>query len=372
MPNYPAGKFFDGYSNREKREETWNGVHIYRAFTVPRGKRALSLIANYLTYPVAAGWTMLRKLKGRPDVSFVSMPSPLLQALAGIFLKKWRGVPCVYWVQDIWPESAIYTLGIKNRFIAGILNAVCGWIYRQGDLILVQSQGFPPMIERFGVPRERIRVFPNTAPETYKPVAPEDAAEQGKLIKGSGFRLMFAGNIGESQDFDNLIEAVRLLEDRVDLSVVVIGSGRDEERVKRRIAEAGIEDRFEFLGRHPEETMPLFFAHADAMLVSLKDTPIFALTVPYKVQCYMACGKPLIAALNGEGARIIEEAGAGLVAKASSPEGLADAITAMVKKNGDERRQIGERSLAYFQAHYAASLIYTKLETWLSDTAAKR
>ncbi|MGE7368953.1 glycosyltransferase family 4 protein [Neorhizobium sp. NPDC001467] len=371
VPNYPAGKFFDGYSNRSKRNERWNDVNIHRAFTVARGKRSLSLIANYLTFPVAASWTMIRRLKTKPAVSFVSMPSPLLQALAGIFLKKWRGVPCVYWVQDIWPESAVYTLGIRNRFVIAVLNAVCGWIYRQADLVLVQSNGFPPMIERFGVSRSRIRVFPNTAPDTYRPVSPTAAPEQAQLIRLAGFRLMFAGNIGESQDFDNLVEAVDLLDDATDLLVVIIGSGRDEERVKRKIAERGLQKRFQFLGRHPEETMPLFFAHADALLVSLKDTPIFSLTVPYKVQCYMACGKPIIAALNGEGAKIITESGAGLVAKASDPETLAANIRTMMQEPKDRVALMGARGRQYFDEHFAADKVYDKLELWLKEAAGK-
>ncbi len=369
VPNYPAGVFFDGYSNSEKREEVWSDVHIHRAFTVARGKRALSLTANYLTYPVAASWTMLRKLKARPDVSFVSMPSPLFQAFAGIFLKKWRGAPCVYWVQDIWPESAIYTLNIRNRFVIRALNSVCGWIYRQADLILVQSNGFPPMIERFGVPPGRIRVFPNTAPDPYRPIAPSDAPQQGRLITGKGFRLMFAGNIGESQDFDNLIEAVRILKDREDLSVIIIGSGRDEERVKRRIAELNLQPRFQFLGRHPEEMMPLFFAHAGALLVSLKDTPIFSLTVPYKVQCYMACGKPIIAALNGEGARIINESGAGMVSPSSNPVSLAQNISDMMSLSEDEKSKMSNRSRQYFEDHFSSQTIYDKLENWLEEAS---
>lgn len=372
VPNYPAGAFFNGYTNSRKREESWEGVQIYRAFTIARGKSALSLMANYLVYPFAASWTIIRKTRKSADVSFVSMPSPLLQALAGILLKWRKGVPCVYWVQDIWPESAIYTLGIRNRLGIAVLNIVCGWIYRQADLILVQSEGFPAMIRRFGVPEDRIRVFPNTAPDTYRPIPPEHAPNQKALVPQSGFRLMFAGNIGESQDFDSLIATAELLRDRSDLTWVIIGSGRDEGRVREKITKLGLTDRFQFLGRHPEEAIPLFFAHADALLVSLKDTPIFSLTVPYKVQCYMACGKPLIAALNGEGARIINEAGAGLVAEASSPRELANVIVSMMEKTPEERRNFGVKGERYFQENYSGEIIYGRLEHWLSEAAAMR
>lgn len=372
VPNYPAGTFFPGYSNAERREENWEGVSIHRARTVARGKSALSLLANYLVYPLAASWTMFRKLRKRPDVSFVSMPSPLLQALAGIVLKWRTGTPCVYWVQDIWPESATYTLNIRNPLIVRALNALCGWIYRQADLILVQSAGFPDMIARFGVPQDRIRVFPNTAPDTYRPVSSGDAPEQKSLVPQTGFRLMFAGNIGESQDFDTLIGAALRLKARTDLTWVIVGSGRDEERVRRKIAELDIESAFVFVGRHPEESMPYFFAHADALIVSLKDTPIFSLTVPYKVQCYLACGKPIVAALNGEGARIVREAGAGMVAPASDPEALAAAIAEMMDAGEEARQAMGRSGRAYFDAHYAASIVYGKLEAWLAEAAGRK
>lgn len=372
VPNYPVGRFFEGYSNRKRREEHWEGVRISRAFTMPRGRNALSLIANYITYPIAASWTMLRKLRQRPDVSFVSMPSPLFQAFAGIFLRWRTGTPCVYWVQDIWPESATYTLGLHNRLIVGLLKAVCGWLYRQADIVMVQSAAFQDIIMRFGVPSERIRVLPNTAPESYFPLFPEQAQDYARLVPLRGFRLMFAGNIGESQDFDTIIAAAALLREREDLHWLIVGSGRDEERVKRLVAKSGLNDRFHFLGRHPEEEMPKFFAHADAMLVSLKDIPIFALTVPYKIQSYMACAKPIIASLNGEGARIVNESGAGFAVAAGRPQALAEAILRMMTTDPASRASYAANSRSYFEANYSSAKIYGDLERALEDAASLR
>ena len=372
VPNYPTGRFFEGYSNRHHREERWEGINIHRARTIPRGQTALSLIANFLFYPFAASWTMLRRIRERPDVSFVSMPSPLLQALAGVILR-WRlGVPCVYWVQDIWPESATYTLNLRNPLIVRPLGWLCGWLYRRSDLVLVQSEAFPRMIARFGVPPERIRVLPNTAPDSYRPFAPAAASDEAKLIPQSGFRLMFAGNIGESQDFDTLIEAADRLRDREDLNWVIVGSGRDMSRVQRTIHERGLEDRFRFVGRHPEERMPYFFAHADAMLVSLKDIPIFSLTVPYKIQCYMACGKPIIASLNGEGARVIRDSQAGIAVDAGTPDKLALAIREMLDTTGQTRERYARNARGYFDRHYAADTVYGNLEAWLTEASLRK
>jgi glycosyltransferase involved in cell wall biosynthesis len=369
VPNYPAGRFFDGYSNSRKREEVWEGVRISRVHTVPRGKRALSLIANYVTYPVAASWTMYRKLRPRADVSFVSMPSPLFQAFAGVVLRWRTGTRCVYWVQDIWPESATYTLNIRSRWIVAVLHAACGWLYRRADIVMVQSAAFTEMITRFGVPRERIRVLPNTAPEMYRPLRPEQAPEYAGIVPQDGFRLMFAGNIGESQDFDTLLAAAALLRGRCELRWVIVGSGRDEARVKRLVLEKGLEDSFHFLGRYPEDAMPGLFAHADALLVSLKDAPIFALTVPYKVQCYLACGKPIVASLNGEGARIVKDADAGVTAPAGRPEALADAIAALMDSTPERRLACAANARRYFEERYSAAKVYGDLERTLEEVA---
>lgn len=369
VPNYPSGVFFDEYSNFQRRLERWEGIQIWRALTIPRGKSKWQLVANYLLYPFAAMWTALRRVRGKVDVSFVSMPSPLLQALAGIWFRWVRRTPTVYWVQDLWPESATYTLGISNPLATKLLLWLCRWIYQRADLILVQSAAFPDRITRFGVPAERIRVFPNTAPEFYAPLHPHDAPAERKLVKQDGFRLMFAGNIGESQDFDTLIQAAELLLHRDELHWIIIGSGRDMERVQKEIARRGLHPRFDFIGRFPEERMPYFFAHADAMLVSLKDTPIFSLTVPYKVQCYMACGKPIVASLNGEGARIIEASGAGIVVPASSPVLLAQAIETMIDTPVARQREMGRKGRAYFEVNYAPDRVMADLERWLSEAA---
>ncbi len=367
VPNYPAGEFYEGYSNTSKRCETWEGVTIQRAWTWPRKRGGVNLLANYAVFPISASLAALRKTVERPDVTFVSMPSPVFQALVGIILKKTRGIPTVYWVQDIWPESAIFTLGIRSRMAKKILHWVCGWIYRKADLILVQSCAFPRMIERFGVPAHKIRVFPNTSPEIFAPVSPEAAPDERPLLPESGFRLMFAGNIGESQDFDTLLDAAELLKEKENLHWIIIGSGRDLDRVTSEVTRRGLNERFRFLGRFPETRMPYFFAHADAMLVSLKDNEIFRLTVPYKVQCYMACAKPIVASLSGEGARIIRESKSGIVANAQTPKELADKIEKITLLSDEERIEMGLRGRMYFEQYFNRITIYNKLEEWLEE-----
>lgn len=367
VPNYPSGRMFDGYSNRSRTREKWHGIDVWRVLTVPRGKSSIQLLLNYLVYPVAAAWRILwlgRERRG--DVSFVSMPSPLLQALAGIFAKRLWGIPTVYWVQDIWPESAIITLGIRNRFLVRALEAICGWIYRQADLILVQSDGFHDAIARFGVNRSRIATLPNCAPALFETSGDPEIPEHIRtLIPADRRVLMFAGNIGDSQDFETIIAAARLLPSQSDLLIAVVGSGRAEARVRRMAADEGVADRFLFLGRHPENDMPAFFACADAMLVSLRDEPIFELTIPSKVQAYLAAARPILASLSGEAAATVRLSGAGIVAPPSSPQELRRAMIEISAKPASELRDMGQAGRIFYDRHFSLAAVSSTLAAHL-------
>ncbi len=370
VPNYGQNRFFKGYSNKKRRIETWAGARIFRTHTIPRGSSKLQLVFNYLWFPISASWTILRKIYGRPDVSFVSMPSPLFQALPGIFLRWRKGTPCIIWVQDLWPGSVVLNLGIKNTVVRKALDAVCGWIHRQADLVLIQSEAFRPVIEAHGVASSQIAYFPNTAPPSYSNLQSDEARDVSKFIPNGKFILMFAGNIGESQDFDTLLSAALILRDKTELVWIIIGSGRDESRIRSKVKELGLSENFIFVGRHPADDMPSFFRYADAMVVSLKDNEIFQLTVPYKIQGYMACGKPILASLNGEGARIISESGGGLVAPASSPEKLAKKIISLMEMSKEERQRLGQKAKNYFLREWSQDVVYDRLERALQNMAS--
>lgn len=373
VPNYGKEAFFDGYSNGTRATEDWNGARIHRAWTVARGNSKLRLMLNYLTFPVFGSFRALRAYKGRtpPDVVFVSMPSPLFQGFVGLAIKARYGARCVYWVQDLWPDSLTLTLGITNPVIVRPLSWICGWLYRQADTILVQSAAFPRRIELFGVPAEKISVLPNTAPETYVPLDPDPIREEAKWMQAGQIKFVFAGNIGESQDVEGLIDAFSQLDDETGAHFYIIGSGRNLDSVKARVRARGLESKITFLGRHPEERMPHFFANADALIVSLKDNDIFSLTVPYKVQCYMACGRPIIAMINGEGARIIQQSGSGFVASAGRSEDLAELFARFCALNPAKRQKIGQAARSWFDTHYSKATVYRTLEAALAGVTAR-
>ena len=179
---------------------------------------------------------------------------------------------------------------------------------------------------------------------------------------------MFAGNIGESQDFDTLLEAACLLRDREALHWVIIGSGRDLDRVRAKVVDLGLKDRFHLLGRYPEEDMPRFFAQADVLIVRLRENDIINLTVPYKIQCYMACGQPILAAISGEGARVIRQSAGGIVVSRGQSAEMARAIQRLMDLSPEARQNMGRQARAYFDRLYTRDLVYGIV----SDASAPR
>ena len=370
VPNYPEGAFYSGYSNSARRSEDWSGIRILRARTVARGKRAATLLMNYLAYPPMALWTILRRGSGGYSVSFTSMPSPIFQCIVAVAMKVFRGVPAVYWVQDIWPESLINTVHIRNPLLQRALRAMCAFLYRRADILLVQSEAFRPKLAAMGVDPDRIAFFPNTAPDSFVPLSRDqvDPAITG-LIPPAPLRIMFAGNVGESQNLDVVIAAAERLRGTTDVQWVIVGSGRDLDRITARVAAAGLDDVVVFAGRHPMDAMPAFYALADAMIVSLKDTEIFRMTVPYKLQTYMSAGKPVIGSISGETQRIVDEADVGFCADADDVEGLCDAVRRFAALTPEQRTALGINARAYFEAHYSATRVMDGLEQRLRSVA---
>ena len=178
---------------------------------------------------------------------------------------------------------------------------------------------------------------------------------------------MFAGNIGAAQDFETILAAAALLRNETAIQWLVLGDGRLRKWVEDEIATRGLQETFHLLGRHPPEAMPRFFAQADAMLVTLRKAPIFALTLPAKVQSYLACAKPVIAALDGEGARVVTEAGAGIAVPAGDPAALANAVRELARLDANERQAMGARGRAYFEQHFEREMLLSRLEGWMQE-----
>ncbi|MBW3569604.1 MAG: glycosyltransferase family 4 protein [Gemmatimonadetes bacterium] len=366
VPNYPGGRFFDGYGLFRRGREEFNGVRVHRVPLGPRGGAGgVRLGANYLSFALSASVLAPLAARGRFDVVFVYEPSPITVGIPALVLKRIKRAPVLFWVQDLWPESLSATGAVRSPRILRAVERLVRRIYRGSDLILVQSEAFAPSVARLAGGDERIRYFPNTAEAFYRPVPREAAAGLPPLP--DGFRVMLAGNIGAAQDFGTVLAAAERLRDRPDVHWLVVGDGRMRQWVQEQVAARGLGGTVHLLGPHPPERMPGFFAHADVLLASLRRDPIFASTIPSKVQSYMACARPIIAALDGEGARVVEESGAGLACPASDPDALADRVRTLAALPAAERARMGERGRAYFLEHFEREMLLDRLNGWMEE-----
>jgi len=272
-----------------------------------------------------------------------------------------------FWVQDLWPESLQAAGAVHSQLVLGLVGKMVRWIYRHSDRVLVQSEGFVHSVVTAGALPERTSYFPNWAENLYRQLSlPADAPEYRELPEG--FCIMFAGNLGEAQSLGTIVDAAAKLQSIADLHWVIVGDGRRMNWMRERVAACGLDRSVHFLGRRPSDAMPRYFAAADALLVTLKDDPVFALTIPSKVQSYLACGRPIVAALNGEGAEVIRLSGAGIAVQAGNAACLADAVRALYLKSADEREIMGHKARAYFEQEFSLEMLVSRLEGWMEET----
>jgi glycosyltransferase involved in cell wall biosynthesis len=368
-PNYPRGRIFEGYKALGSQREDYEGILLHRIPLFARGQGALRLALNYLSFIIFGLLFAPWLLRGRRfDVVFVYAPSPILQAIPAVFLGWLKGCPVVLWVQDLWPESLSATGYVRNHLAIEAVRRVVRFIYRHVDLLLVQSRAFEAPVRTLagGTP---IVYYPNSVDAAFAVSAVEGPPDVSGL--GDGFAVMFAGNIGSAQAVGTIVEAAALLREYGDIHFVVLGDGSSREWMMDEARRRGLAN-LHLPGRFPVETMPGFMQRASALLVTLTDRPIFAATVPNKVQAYMAAGRPIIACLNGEGVRLVVEAGAGLAAPAENARALADAILALYALPADAREKMGENGRRYYREHFDHDRLVDRLIDLLRTAVQER
>lgn len=368
-PNYPGGRVLDGYRAGGCQRELHDGVSIFRIPIVPRGNGGARLAINYLSFVfsglIFAPWM----LRGRKfDAIFVFAPSPILQAIPAIFLGWLKGCPVVLWVQDLWPESLSATGHVKNRTVLRLVERVVRFLYRHVDLLLVQSHAFVEPVRQLAS-GTRIEYHPNSVMDSFAASADAECAPVADIR--DKFIVMFAGNIGSAQAVDTILEAAVQLRSHSDIHFVLVGAGSRADWMKQEAAVQGLTN-LRLPGRFPVAMMPSFMQAASALLVTLADQEIFRHTIPSKVQAYLAAGRPILASLNGEGARIVLEAGAGVASPAEDGKALAEAVLSLYHMTNDERQAMGARGRAYYAQHYTHDKLTDRLIEHLESVQPER
>ena len=355
IPDYPQGKFYDGYSFFKRRKELVNGVQVYRLPIIPRGKgRKIEMLLNYISYFFSTFFfTVFYLYKKEYDAVFVHLTSPFFIGLSAVLLKRKQHIPLIFWQLDLWPESVSAAGGIKNRFILNTQTKLVQYVYDNCNKILIGSEGFRKSICEKGEYSNKLIYFPNWAEDVskYSTILNLDEIVPFSNFTDDDFILLFAGNIGEAQNLDKVMEAAKMTLDDSKIKWVFLGDGRCRSLLEKMVAEYGLQNTVFFPGRFPLNTMAIFMERADILLVSLKDELIFNLTVPSKVQFYMAQGKPILAMLNGDGADLINDAQCGYCV----PAGDYKACSVMVKKICKEKRKLeilGQNGKKYYEKNF--------------------
>lgn len=359
FPNYPSGTLYSGYHQKLWQWEEQGGVRILRVPLYPSHDRSsIRRAFNYLSFALSAS-VIGPLLCGKADVLWVYHP-PLTVAIPAWWLGLLRRIPFIYEIQDMWPETVASTGMMSNPLVLHSLSALARFAYRQAACINVISPGFKKNLIEKGVPAEKIAVIPNWGEEHYRPL-PRDAELGRQHALNGRFNVMFAGNMGPAQALSIVLEAAALLADLADVQFVLVGDGVDSPALRQQAQQANL-NNVRFIDRQPSENMPEFYAWADALLVQLRDDPLFAMTIPSKTQAYLASGRPILCGVPGDGADIIREAQAGLVFEPQNPQSLAQAVRQLYAMSPDEREQMARNGRRTYENQFAAPVLVDRYE----------
>lgn len=367
MPNYPKGEFFQGYSWMGPYKEEHEGVVIYRAPELRRGDNSsLRIFLNYVSFPLASLLHLPRLMFGKYDKIFLYQLSPVMMSISGIILSKLRGIESTMYVLDLWPENLFSVLNIRNKLFRRIAEKVSHWHYRQPDKIVVLSEQMRAQIKDItGLPDDKITVVPQACESLYeREIHDPVLAEQ----LGDGFKVVFAGNISPAQSFETMIEAAQILksEGLTDIFWIIVGDGMSRGDVEKEVDRRGLREVFRFEGHHPVGDIPKYTTLADVLVGCLVKSELLEATVPAKVMSYIASGRPLVLAMDGEVRSLVEdEAKCGFVGPAADSGALADNIRAMYQASGDKRQEFGVRGKAYHFANLERSIVLERLKRFV-------
>jgi glycosyltransferase involved in cell wall biosynthesis len=370
FPNYPQGKIYSGYRQRLWQWEQMDGVRVLRLPLYPEHSRsAVRRTLNYLSFAASAS-ALAPVMCNSADVMWVYQP-PLTVGIPAVWIKLLRRIPFIYEIQDMWPETLAATGMMTSNRGARLVSWLAQQIYRQATAITVISKGFKRNLMNKGVPADKIHVIPNWAnEEIYRPVPRDEALAVAHQMNGR-FNIVYGGNLGVAQAMGNVLEAAALLRDVDQIQFVLIGGGVEAETLQRAARERGL-DNIRFIAQQKEESMPQFFALADALLVHLKRDPLFEITIPSKTIAYLACGRPILCTVSGDAAEVVREADAGVICAPENPSALAQTVRELHAMTTERRERMGQAGRQAFLRNYTRGVLMDRYEALFEAVSMRR
>ena len=363
-PQYPIGRIYDGYGFDIPYDSQWNGVTIQRVKVHPRGKGLLGMLRNTVDYVVAANqW--VRNCEERFDAVYVFEVSPVTVGLPAVTYKQKFGVPMLFNLQDLWPENVEEVLGIRFAPMTWLINRIVDRIYGASDKILCTSNGFVNNLRQRGVPEEKLVFWPQFCPEPDL-----SNAEKPDIYLDDACNIVFAGNLGDAQGLDLVVDAAQELRD-TNICWYLVGDGRARVRLEEKVKADGLENTVVFIGRVDASEADRYVHFADCAYLSFKNNKIFNMTLPAKLQTYLACGTPILAAAGGESAQVVGSNGIGFVCPPEK-EALVAAARKAAAMTAQERQEKSKAARAYYESNYSMDRLVTELETILTEQIKKQ
>ena len=363
IPNYPQGKFYAGYGFFKKRKETWNGVEIIRIPVIPRGNSKIGLVLNYFSFPISGFfWNLFNKIKA--DYCFMFETSPMTQCVIGVWYAKKHKIPLYAYVQDLWPENVKIVTGISHPLVIEPIQKMVDYIYKNCDEIFVTSPSFVRAVceRKIPVQESKVHYWPQYAEEFYQPMKRESVPE---IPATDAFKIIFTGNVGCAQGLDILPRTAALLKERrQDVMFCIVGDGRYMEEFRKEIIKFDVENMFCLTGRKPAEDVPRLLAACDAAFLSFMETRLFEMTIPAKLQSYMACGMPIIAAAGGETERVLNEAKCGVCSPSGNEQELTESIEKLMRSSKEDLEMMRKNSRGYFEQHFEKKQLMDQMDSF--------
>ncbi|ROM90402.1 glycosyltransferase family 4 protein [Pseudomonas brassicacearum] len=352
FPNYPGGKIYPGFKMRLIQRELIDGVRVTRLPLYPsHGQSGAGRIVNYVSFAATSLFYGLFFSK-RADVIYAYHP-PLTVGIVATIIRFFRRIPVVYDIQDLWPDTLRATGMFANEKALNLVSKVCNYVYKNVDQLVVLSPGFKRLLVERGVPESKIEIIYNWCAEDL--LVSSGNQLPANFPNASRFRVLFAGNMGKAQALDSVLDAANLLQERsIELVFVFLGGGVEVERLKQKAEANGLRNVV-FLPSVPMSDVGSYLANADALLVHLKKDPLFTVTIPSKTQAYMAVGKPLLMAVDGDAADLVRLSGCGLVAESENPESLAAAVQSLHLAGDRSRNEMAEKGRFYYRDNLSLS-----------------
>ncbi|MDA9983883.1 glycosyltransferase family 4 protein [Porticoccaceae bacterium] len=362
-PNYPDGVIYEDFITAPHKYNEYFGASIHRVNNSPRGKNKLTLFLNYISFAFFASIYLLRNFGDKRYDSIIAVQvSPVFSVIPALIYGKYHKVKVTTWVMDLWPDILSALNLVSNRLVIRLLTFVSSWIYRLSDSLLISSEGFRVRLRELGVADNSIYYFPQWVEDvmdtpdihsTQKYREIEDLLNVYSHLK----KIVFTGNIGECQDFPSVLKAIEILKHRNDFVILIVGSGREENHVRRLVADNGLENHVKLLGRFPVEYMSSFYDVADALLLPLAKDPLFEITVPGKTQNYLYAGRPIIGFLDGEGASVLRRSNSAFVCDAGNSIELAKAIEKVCDSSHIELNELGLAARRYAEENFLSEKV---------------